>query len=95
MNIRRGYSDTKLTQKLKPVFDEENLDSLLPKSLLKDLNPKEEGKRIKEEFDFIEGERNRSIFEPHEEDDLADYLRHLSMKEVRNLNLKILNLIES
>jgi|LauGreDrversion4_2_1035121.scaffolds.fasta_scaffold1757298_1 hypothetical protein len=82
MNIRRGYSDTKLTQKLKPVFDEENLDNLLPKSLLKDLNPKEEGKRMKEEFDFLEGDKNRTIFDPHEEDDLADYLRHLSMKEV-------------
>jgi hypothetical protein len=82
MNTRRGYSDTKLTQKLKPVFDEENLDNFLPKSLLKDINPKEEGKRMKENLDQIDGERHKSIFEPHEEEDLADYLRHLTFKEV-------------
>ncbi len=82
MNIRKGYSDTKLTQILKPVFDEENLDNFLPKSLLKDINPKEEVKRIKEDVIQIEGVLHKNIFEPHEEDDLADYLRHLSLKEV-------------
>lgn len=82
MSIRRGFSDTKLTQKLKPVFEEENMDSLLPKSLLRDINPKEEGKRIKGEFEIIEGEKSKSIFEPHEEDDLTEYLKHLSLKEV-------------
>ena len=82
MNIRRGYSDTKLTQKLKPVFNEENLDSFLPKSLLKDINPIEEGKRGKEEFDYIEGEKCKSIFDKNDDDDLTEYLRHLSIKEV-------------
>ena len=37
---------------------------------------------MKENLDQIDGEHHKTIFEPHEEEDLADYLRHLTFKEV-------------
>ena len=86
MTIRRGYSDSKLTQVLKPKFDEENLDNFLPKFLIKDMNHKDASKKQKAENDLNENEKHRSIFDASEEEDLNEYLRHLSIKEVRELN---------
>jgi hypothetical protein len=86
MSIRRGYSDSKLTQILKPKFDDENLGNFLPNFLLKDI--KEDSKQPKqklkneEDVEIFESEKYRMIFDSNEEEDLNDYLQHLSIKEV-------------
>ena len=82
MTQRRGNSDSKLSHLLRPKFDEENLDNFLPKFLIKDMNSKDEGKILKEEIEINEEERMATIFEPNEIDDVSEYLRNLSFKEV-------------
>ena len=78
MSVRRGNSDSRLTKLFKPKVDEDNLDNFLPKFLLKDL--RDEKKTIEDDFDV--SEEKGTIFEPHETEDMSEYLKHLSFKEV-------------
>lgn len=80
MSVRRGNSDSKLSKLFKPKVEDDNLDSFLPKFLLKDL--RDEKKSIEEEFDMAESEDKGTIFEPHETEDVSEYLSQLSFKEV-------------
>jgi hypothetical protein len=79
MSVRRGNSDSKLTQMIKHRYDEDSLDNFLPKFLIKDMNTKDELKNIN---DHPEIEKKRSIFDTKEQDDMNDYLKNLSIKEV-------------
>jgi len=87
MSIRKGYSDSKLNQTLKPKFEDENLGNFLPNFLLKYMKEDPNSKqKIKDEgrteiFD-PEKEKYRMIFDSNEEEDLSEYLNYMSMKEV-------------
>jgi hypothetical protein len=108
MNIRRGYSDSKLIQHLqqgpRAKFDEDNLDNFLPKFLIKDMNTKDEKKvestkaNNKEyELDMEDFDKCKTIFDTNESEDLNEYLKQLSIKEVKiikyNFRISILKLI--
>ena len=88
MSIRKGYSDSKLIQHLaqgpKSKFDDDNLDNFLPKFLIKDMNTKDESKLISkdEELDVNEID-NKSIFDRNESENINEYLRQMSIKEVK------------
>ena len=78
MSVRRGNSDSRLTKLFRAKVDEDNLDNFLPKFLLKDL--RDEKKTMEEDL-YITDEKG-TIFEPHETEDMSEYLKHLSFKEV-------------
>ena len=89
MSIRKGYSDSKLNQTLKPKFEDENLGNFLPNFLLKDMKEDPNPKGEREMFD-PEKEKYRMIFDSTEEEDLSEYLNYMSMKEVSSDLFKIL-----
>jgi len=78
MSIRRGNSDSRLTKLFKLKLDDENLDNFLPKFILKDL--KDERQHLKD--DLYVTEEKGTIFDPNETEDISEYLKHLSIKEV-------------
>jgi hypothetical protein len=93
MTVRRGYSDSKLTQILKPKLDEENLNNFLPKFLLKDISNKDQAKVQKEIPENVENEKIKNFFESFEDDDTHDCLNQLSIKDIKEvssfLNIRI------
>lgn len=86
MTVRRGYSDSKLNQILKPKLDEENLNNFLPKFLLKDISNKDQAKVQKENPEHNENEKGKNFFESFEDDEAHDYLNQLSIKDFKEVS---------
>jgi hypothetical protein len=83
MTLRRGYSDSKLSQWLKPKEDEDiDEHHFLPKFLVKETVGRDDFKTKKSDLNLSEEEKFDSIFDLNEAESMTNYFDFMNIKEV-------------